>query len=126
MDWRDQYHSQAVQEFERIYVAREPLLTSNYVISETATRLRYDSGVNTALIFRDRLETLEALGRVNIVWVDRQVQASAWVVMEQHGNLVLSLTDATSAVLARQHRADAVFTFDSDFRVLGFQIAPNP
>jgi predicted nucleic acid-binding protein len=48
----DRLHAQARRHYERSYADGVGLLTTNYVVSETVTRLRYDAGLSAAREFR--------------------------------------------------------------------------
>ncbi len=52
--------------------------------------------------------------------VDAEVLTESWELFKQRREIPLSLTDCTSAVLARRHGIADIFTYDSDFRALGF------
>ncbi len=101
------------------------LLTTNYVVDETATRLRYDVGLPAAMRFRDALLKAEVSRRTRIVWIDQATEAEAWRILQNHAAIGLSLTDATTIAVARASRIREVFGFDSDFRALGFVVAPG-
>ena len=49
----------------------------------------------------------------------------AWALLEEHPEVPLSLTDAAGVAVARGHAVKELFTFDSDFRALGFLIGPG-
>ena len=100
------------------------LLTSNLVLAETATRLRYDAGLRRALAFRDLVDEAESLGQLTVRRADQQLEARAWSLMERYADLALSFTDCAGAITAREASADAVFGLDADFRVLGFVLEP--
>jgi predicted nucleic acid-binding protein len=100
------------------------LITSNLVLAETATRLRYDAGLPLALAFRDVVDEAAATGRLAVRHADAETEAKAWAVMERYADLTLSFTDCVGAVTAREARASAVFGLDNDFRVLGFAVEP--
>ena len=102
--------------------AGDVLLTSDLVVSETATRLRFDAGLDAALAFRSLLEEAVAAGRLIVRHADAELDARAWDLMERHPGLTLSFTDC--AVTATEGRAAAVFGLDNDFRVLGFALEP--
>lgn len=102
-----------------------PLITTNYVIDEAATRLRYDAGLVIALAFRERLSQARKADRLRVVWVDQRLEAQGWTLFERHADVQLSLTDAVSAAVARAHSAREIFGFDQDFRALGFTLLPE-
>lgn len=120
----DRAHIEARRYYERLFIGRIALLTSNYVVDETVTRLRYDVGLHAARDFRVRLAALNNIRRARIVWVDEDIEAEGWRVLEQYADIPLSLTDATSAVIARSARITSVFGFDRHFRALGFTTEP--
>lgn len=100
------------------------LLTSNLVVAETATRLRYDAGLPSALAFRDLLEEAVETGRLILRHADQELESRGWDLMAQYGDLALSFADCVGAVTARDANAAAVFGLDADFRVLGFTLEP--
>lgn len=104
--------------------AGDVLLTSDLVVSETATRLRFDAGLDAALAFRSLLEEAVDAGRLIVRHSDAELDARAWDLMERHPGLTLSFTDCVGAVTATEGRAAAVFGLDNDFRVLGFSLEP--
>ena len=100
------------------------LLTSNLVIAETATRLRYDAGLSAALGFRGLVDEAVEAGRLLLRHSDADLEGKAWDVMARYADLTLSFTDCVGAVTAREGSAAAVFGLDADFRVLGFALEP--
>lgn len=100
------------------------LLTSNLVLAETATRLRYDAGLPAVLTFRDFLQRAAGSGRLAIRYSDPDLDRDAWVLMERYADRLLSFADCVGAVTAREASAAAVFGLDADFSVLGFSLEP--
>ena len=100
------------------------LLSSNLVIAETATRLRYDAGLPAALAFKALLEEAVEAGSLGLRYADAELDARAWALMEQFAALALSFTDCVGAVTARDARAETVFGLDADFTRLGFALEP--
>ena len=62
----DALHAAARAEYDRLTAAGTGLLTTNYVIDETATRLRYDAGLPAALAFRDLMVSASRARRLRI------------------------------------------------------------
>lgn len=120
----DRLHGAAAGHLQELIGRHAPLLTTSYIVSETATRLRYDSGLATALRFREQIERAVASGRLHVVWIDEAAQRQGWSVLARYADVRLSMTDATSAAVARSHKITTVFGFDRDFRVFGFDVQP--
>ncbi len=104
---------------------RARLLTTSYVLDETATRLRYDLGLEVALAFRDTIREAERLRRLRVVWVDRRVEGLAWDVLSRYAEVPLSFTDAVTIAVARSRRIREIFGFDEDFEAAGLEVAPG-
>jgi predicted nucleic acid-binding protein len=121
----DRLHGAAVERYRELVDEKARLITNNYVVDETATRLRYGLGLSAALEFRKML--LAAIGnrRLRVAWVDEPTEAEAWRILEQYADVKLSLTDATCAAVARANRAAEVFGCDTDFEALGFIVRPG-
>jgi uncharacterized protein len=120
----DHMHRRARRHYERRLTERARFLTSNYVIDETATRLRYDAGLEAALSFRVALDRAASGQRLRIAWVDAALEKEGWTILERYADVPLSLTDAISAAIARRAKATEIFGFDADFRALGLDVQP--
>lgn len=121
----DSLHDEARTYYEAKVGSRDRFLTTNYVVDETATHLRYDGGLEAALVFRRALDEAIARERLRLAWIDERIEREAWQVLERYADVNLSLTDATSSVVARRARIREVFGFDADFRALGFDVRPS-
>jgi uncharacterized protein len=120
----DHMHERARRHYERRVAESARFLTTNYVVDETATRLRYDAGLHAAMAFRRALERAVSERRTRIAWIDPRLEREGWEVLERYPDVPLSLTDAISAAVARRARVTEVFGFDADFRALGFDVQP--
>ena len=120
----ERLHPRARAAYEALVEDGARLITSTDVLDESATRLRYDAGLKAGLAFRDAVARAEASRLLRVLPVDATLQQKGFALWEKHPQLVLSLTDATSAVLARGLSVKTVFGFDGDFRSLGFTLVP--
>lgn len=120
----DHMHAQARDYYEQQLASGTRFLTTNYVVDETATRLRYDAGLPAALAFRRALDRSVAERRVRLSWIDPGLEREGWDILERYADVSLSLTDATSVAAARKANIRDVFGFDADFRALGFNLQP--
>lgn len=119
---KDRQHPRIRQHFEGLLAEGSRLITSDPAVAETATRLRYDVGLEAALAFRRALTS--ASGRLTIRDSDAKLRAAAFDFMAHYADLRLSYADAMGAAVAREAKASAVFGLDDDFRVLGFSLEP--
>ncbi len=56
----DQYHQSATAYYQLLRSNKMPLVTSDYVLDETLTRLRYDAGLQTAILAKEALDKQES------------------------------------------------------------------
>jgi len=120
---RDRAHRRLADHVRRI--AKDSLLvTSEPAVAETATRLRYDTGLAATLAFHRYVEEATQLGKLRIRETDAALRRQAFAIMKQHADLTLSYADCVGAAVAREVRASAVLALDNDFRVLGFTLEP--
>jgi Predicted nucleic acid-binding protein, contains PIN domain len=122
----DQYAGPAQARYREFAAEGVRLVTSNYIVDETATRLRYAAGPDAALGYRAMLEASVKQRRLRVAWVDETLEREGWSLLERYGDVVLSLTDAVTGALARRLKIDEIFGFDRDFEALGLVVSPGP
>lgn len=116
---RDQHHRDAVLVYNRLKQQTERLLTTDYIIDETATRLRYDANHLTAIKFLDLVERIESSGVLAVKPIDKILFREAKDLFRQYDSAVLSFTDCTSFVVCRRYRISEAFAFDQRFSIIG-------
>ena len=121
----DQHAAAAAERYGELSAEGARLVTTNYIVDETATRLRYGAGLDAALAYRRMLDDSVQARRLRIAWIDETIEREAWRVLEQYRDVSLSLTDATTAVAARRARITELFGFDRDFEALGLIVLPG-
>lgn len=117
----DKHHADSAQSFGKIgrgESSYQKLYTSDYVLDEAVTGCRqrtrshkHSVELGTAILSSESIVLLK---------VDDQVLEEAWELYRTRSEVDLSLTDATTAVLARRQGIADIFTYDADFRALGF------
>lgn len=119
----DAYHLAAVQYYRDL---RGPsLVTTNAVLYETYNWLALHRQRRAAGVLHERIEAARSVGLLDVVVASAELETAAFLIFEQFDDVVLTYTDCLSAAAARAAAVDAVFTFDNDFRVLGFQTVPG-
>jgi len=121
---KDRYHEAAVNYYTQLLRRNERLFTSDYVLDETVTRIRYDTDHSKAVAFLDLIHQAEAQNRIKVLRVDKAVWNKAERIFRQYEDQVFSFTDCTSFVLAQIIKADEIFGFDKHFSMFGFNVRP--
>ena len=119
-DRSDQYHK-AARSFISHLSPVDDLITSNYIIDETITHLRRTIGVMATVKFAESIFS----GKVcQIMYIDHEVEMSAFEIFKKFSDKVLSFTDCTSFALMKRLGISRAFAFDEDFLAVGFELVP--
>lgn len=122
---RDQVHEAAAAYARHLAAGNAPLLTTNYVLAEAYTRIRYDDGHAKALAFDALIQEMTRRRQLSIGWVTPAVHEEALVLFRRYADHEFSIVDCASFVVARRHKVREVFGFDSDFAAMGFILRPS-
>jgi len=120
----DTNHQRAAKYFSQELEAKKYFVTTNFILDETITRLRYDVSPEKAVEFYRLAMKAEKENTLRIVTIDYDVQEKAIEVLAKYRDHRFSFTDCTSFIVARKEKADNIFAFDEDFRVMGFNVQP--
>ena len=119
LDRSDTNHIRAHVTWRRLIEEDFVLVTSNYVLLETAALLQGRLGIDAVRSFHADIVPL-----LQIEWVDEASHRAAAEVTLTAGRLKLSLVDCVSFQVMRQRAVDVAFCFDEHFREQGFQVLP--
>ncbi len=119
---RDQFHHDAVVVFNDLQQQRMRFLTTDYVIDETVTRLRYDTNHTLTVDFLNRIEFLEETEILTIAKIDKNVFEAAKGLFCQYDSVQLSFTDCTSFEICRVNNIREAFAFDQHFPIMGINL----
>jgi len=121
-DRKDQKYSEAVGIFTRLKQQKERLLTTDYVIDETATRLRYDLNHSAGVKFLELIERAEKTGVLTLLRIDEKLFEEAKSLFRTYDSAVLSFTDCTSFAVCQMLYLDTAFAFDQHFPMMGISL----
>lgn len=122
-DMDDKYHLAAVNCFSRLLASQSPLMTSNFIVDETYTRLRRLLGSKAALRFGESLKA--GANSIEIATITEDVEEIAWDFLKKFSDQDLSYTDATSFALMKLKKTKEVFGFGQHFRLVGAILLPQ-
>jgi len=116
-DEDDKYHSAATPAYTELLQAKAQLLTSNFVLSETYTLIRFKVGHPAAVEF------MKSFGQtgIKILRVSEAIEQTAKTIFVRYDDKDFSFVDCTSFALMDHHRLDHAFAFDSHFRQYRFK-----
>lgn len=118
-DKNDQYYNEAVGKSLEIKRQRIELITSEYIINESITLIRYRVSHQAAVIFGDSLLSSSI---IRIIDVTKEDRVKAWEIFKKYKDKELSFTDCISFVVMKNLRLHKAFTFDQHFKQIGFEI----
>jgi predicted nucleic acid-binding protein len=121
---QDECHQIAASHARRLARVLTPLLTTNYILLETYTYIRYHYGHHKALELDTVLQTLIRAGRLIVVWVTEEVHVRALDIFRKYEDQTFSVVDCASFIVARDRKIRDVFGFDKNFLTMGFVLRP--
>ena len=117
-------HTNIKNLIKRFIKDRVTICTSNDVIDATTTRLIYDTNIKIAERFINLIkEGIKSHSFVQL-WVDEEIQNEAFELIQKFSEHKLSLTDATTIVLAKRFNIESIISLDSDFKKVGLRVLP--
>jgi len=124
VDTTDNDHAVAQLALEELLNDAYTFVTTNFVIAETITLIRYNLNHQAAVEFYDRLQQLIADELVEFVRVEEAHESSAWQIFEKYKDQDFSYVDCTSFAVMRAYKLTQAFTADHHFAVMGFSLIP--
>lgn len=116
----DEVHHEAIRvSFEKLLHNGEPLVTSNYVLVETAALLQHRFGIPAFRLFTDDVAPV-----VGTLWVDAEMHAAAVSAVLAAARKRLSLVDCASFEAMRRSGVKTALTLDRHFAEQGFGVVP--
>jgi hypothetical protein len=112
---RDQWHSIAIAASGE----KQRYVTSNLVLNETVALMAGRGFLSAALDF---ISSIRAARDTEIVYVDADLQVTAWSLLGRHAGWGASPVDCASFAIMRRLGIERAYTFDGHFKTAGFKI----
>jgi predicted nucleic acid-binding protein len=119
-DVADSDHVRARRLNEQLLARGYTFVTTNFVLSETVTLIRYHLHHQAAVRFWAMLHALVDAELVQLVRVTELHENAAWEIFERFADQKFSYTDCTSFAVMRDLGLQQVFSADHHFATLGF------
>jgi predicted nucleic acid-binding protein len=117
---KDTNHTDAIHFLEKIKDGRikiRKIITSDYIIDETLTRIRYSVGHQEAVEWGKDILASNVVERLE---VGIEMFELAWELFQTYDDKKLSFTDCTSFAIMKKKGIEKAFSFDEDFERIGF------
>ena len=111
----DVHHKRAERAFARMAADETRLMTTSYTLVECYALIGRRLGLDALTRFRADFSPL-----LEIVWIGSDEHERGLDLLEASNSAKLSLVDAVSFVVARDHDVEQVFAFDPHFTKAGF------
>ena len=121
----DQFHEAGKGYFRAVIDAGVPAITTDFVLDEVITRLRYDVGHTRASEFISLVNDAVRSGVLQVVSITGELWKSAEAIFLRYDTAKLSFTDCTSFAWLREHPVDEIFGYDSHFEMMGHILQPK-
>jgi predicted nucleic acid-binding protein len=112
-------------------IANEDLLneenlfvTTNYVVSEATTLIRYNLCHSAAVQFRRLLQELMDAELVTLIRVTKEIESRAGQIFEEYDDQDFSFVDCTSFAVMHSLEISTAFSGDKHFATMGFNLRP--
>ncbi|NIQ07968.1 MAG: type II toxin-antitoxin system VapC family toxin [Candidatus Korarchaeota archaeon] len=120
---QDKYHEEAVKTKRNLAKGEYGIpYTSNYVIDETITLLRFKASLKAALAFKKKVETSQVL---HVIRISKHLEEKANENLKKYRELPLSFTDCASIGVMEDLTIQKILGFDEDFRKAGYIVYPQ-
>lgn len=122
---KDQDHNAAVNYLKEVLKNHTIQITTNLILSETYTFLRYHAHFELALQFIKQAKKAEKKGQLLVVYSEPVLEDKAINILKKYFDQDISFVDAVSiAYLEIDDTVKDVFTFDRHFQISGKNILP--
>lgn len=122
-DRADPTHSACAAARDSTLEAGRILITTDFVIDETLTLIRFRLGLAAADTW---WQQIDGSSRVRWERIENDRFERARNVFFQYRDKDLSFTDCTSIAVMRELKLKTVITTDGHFRQVGFEVLPSP
>lgn len=119
---RDTKHARAAAALKSLVNTQVRLITSDYIVDESLTHIRAWGDHAYAVTFGNAMREHPL---VEWIRIDPDLWSIAWDIFVRYDDKAFSFTDCTSFAIMRSRTIREAFTFDADFRQMGFTTWPG-
>ncbi len=117
-------HQQVKQIMETRLKSRNRLITTNFVLDETYTLVRFRIHHQASVELHQKIERIIAGKFLKVIHITSELEQAAWRIFERYSDKDFSFTDCTSFAVMQLLELTHALTDDHHFVQMGFQILP--
>lgn len=121
---KEAQHQQVKQIMETLIKVKKRLITTNFVLDETYTLVRFRIHHRASVELYQKIEQLVIGKLLKVIHITPELEQAAWRIFEQYSDKGVSFTDCTSFAVMQLLELTQVLTDDHHFEQMGFQILP--
>lgn len=117
-------HVKAQQANDKLLNAGYRFVTTNFVLAESTTLIRYQLAHATSVQFLKIVDELVAGKLLSVIRISELHEQTARSLFERYSDQDFSFADCTSFAVMRELEIEEVFTGDKHFATMGFRLMP--
>jgi len=121
---KETQHQQVREIMETLPESGKRLITTNFVLDETYTLVRFRVHHQAAVELHQRIERLIIGKLLKVIHITPEIEQPAWRIFERYSDKDFSFTDCTSFVVMQSLKLTQALTDDHHFEQMGLQILP--
>jgi len=118
-------HYQASQYFAQFRQQKQIIITSNYIIAELVALFHSPLRLSRPQLLQ-YIEAIKAASYVKLIYVDSEIDESAWNLLKNRTDKTWSLVDASSFIIMQNLNIQTALTSDYHFEQAGFTCLLKP
>ena len=121
---RESKHGEVKQIMESLLESGDHLITTNFVLDEAYSLVRFRVHHQASVELHDEIERLAAGRLLKVIHITRDLEQAAWRIFEHYSDKDFSFTDCTSFVVMELLGLTHALTDDYHFEQMGFMRKP--
>ena len=121
---REREHQQVQEIMETLLETNRRLLTTNFVLDETYTLVRFRVYHQAAIDLHEKVGRLAEGRLLRVISVTPEIELAAWNVFKRYSDKDFSFIDCVSFAVMQALEVNQALTDDHHFEQMGFQILP--
>ena len=118
------WHQQAKQIIESLLESGSHLITTNFVLDETYTLVRFRVNHQASVELHQKIERLSSGRLLKVIQISQELEQAEWRIFERYSDKDFSFTDCTSFAVMQLLKTRQALTDDHHFEQMGFVRKP--